>query len=90
MRSERTGPYNLGSEEMISINSLVDLISDIAGKTLVKKHIDGPLGVRGRNSDNTLIANDLGWKPSQKLRTGLETTFAWIQEKVNNNCQDIK
>ena len=59
LRSEKTGPYNIGSEEMISINDFVDLIADVAGKTINKVHIDGPLGVRGRNSDNTLIKPNL-------------------------------
>ena len=83
LRSSFEGPVNIGSEEMVSINQLVDLVADIAGKTIHKNHIAGPLGVRGRNSDNTLIGEQLGWKPSQTLRAGLEKTFAWIESQVN-------
>jgi nucleoside-diphosphate-sugar epimerase len=77
-----TGPVNIGSEEMVSINQLAELIMQIAGKNLTIKHIPGPLGVRGRNSDNRLIAEKLGWKPSRPLREGLEKTYRWIQEQV--------
>ena len=83
LRSSFEGPVNIGSEEMVSINQLVDLVADIAGKTIHKNHIAGPLGVRGRNSDNTLIGEQLGWKPSQTLRAGLEKTFAWIESQVD-------
>ena len=83
LRSSFEGPVNIGSEEMVSINQLVDLVADIAGKTIHKNHIAGPLGVRGRNSDNTLVGQQLGWKPSQTLRAGLEKTFAWIESQVN-------
>jgi GDP-D-mannose 3', 5'-epimerase len=83
-RSEFEGPVNVGSEEMVSINQLVDLVSDIAGKKIVKKHIPGPLGVRGRNSDNRLIEKKLGWKPSATLRSGLEKTYDWIERQVRN------
>jgi nucleoside-diphosphate-sugar epimerase len=82
-RSSFEGPLNVGSQEMVTLNQLVDLVSDIAGKTLHKNHIAGPLGVRGRNSDNTLIAEKLGWKPSQPLKIGLEKTYAWIESQVH-------
>jgi nucleoside-diphosphate-sugar epimerase len=85
-RSGFEGPVNIGSEEMVTINGLVDLVSDIAGKTLHKNHISGPTGVRGRNSDNRLIAEKLGWKPSQPLRDGLEITYAWIEQQVGRNA----
>jgi nucleoside-diphosphate-sugar epimerase len=78
MESDFTGPVNIGSEEKISINDLVALVSDIAGKKIRIRHIPGPLGVRGRNSDNRLIREKLGWAPSQSLRTGLEHTYRWI------------
>lgn len=84
-RSARTGPYNIGSEEMVTINQLVDLVSDIAGKRLEKRHIEGPQGVRGRNSDNALIREELGWAPSASLRAGLEKTYAWIEQQVMRN-----
>lgn len=84
-RSEFEGPVNIGSDEMVSINQLVDLVGDIAGKRLHKRHIPGPTGVRGRNSDNRLIEEKLGWRPSQSLVAGLETTYAWIEEQVRAN-----
>ncbi len=90
LRSELSGPYNIGSDEMISINNFVDLIADIAGKTINKVHIDGPLGVRGRNSDNKLIKNELKWAPSQPLKIGIEKTYKWIEEKVSNGEVDFK
>jgi nucleoside-diphosphate-sugar epimerase len=84
-RSDFEGPVNVGSEEMVTINQLVDLVSDIAGKRVVKKHVPGPLGVRGRNSDNRLIGQKLGWKPSATLRSGLEKTYEWIERQVYRN-----
>lgn len=84
-RSEFTGPVNIGSEEMVTINGLVDLVADIAGKRVHKNHIPGPTGVRGRNSDNRLIGERLGWKPSQPLRAGLEKTYQWIEQQVHSN-----
>lgn len=86
MRSEFTGPVNIGSEEMVTINQLVDTVADIAGKTIHKNHIPGPVGVRGRNSDNRLIQERLGWAPSQSLRAGLERTYAWIEQQVMRNA----
>ena len=85
MRSDFEGPVNIGSEERVTINQLVDIVSDIAGKKLHKHHIPGPLGVRGRNSDNRLIEQKLGWKPSQPLRAGLEQTYAWIERQTRHN-----
>jgi nucleoside-diphosphate-sugar epimerase len=70
---------------MVTINQLVDYVSDIAGKKVIKKHIPGPLGVRGRNSDNKLISQKLGWKPSATLRSGLEKTYEWIERQVHSN-----
>ena len=82
LRSGLEGPYNIGSNEMISINDFVDLISDVAGKTINKVHIEGPLGVRGRNSDNEKIKKELNWAPSKPLREGIEKTYQWIEKKV--------
>jgi GDP-D-mannose 3', 5'-epimerase len=79
------GPVNVGSDEMVSINQLVDMVADIAGKTLHKKHILGPTGVRGRNSDNRLIKEKLSWRPTALLRDGLEKTFAWVEQQVGRN-----
>lgn len=82
MDSSFSGPVNIGSEEMVSINDLAMMVADIAGKTIRIKHIPGPLGVRGRNSENTLIKQKLYWAPEQPLRFGLEKTYAWIAEQV--------
>jgi nucleoside-diphosphate-sugar epimerase len=83
--SEHQGPFNIGSEEMVTINELVDIVASIAGKKLVKKHIPGPIGVRGRNSDNRLIFGTLGWKPTASLRDGLERTYQWIEQQLGSN-----
>jgi GDP-D-mannose 3', 5'-epimerase len=80
------GPVNIGSEEMVTINQLVDIVSDIAGKKVGKNHIPGPVGVRGRNSDNRLIQEKLGWAPSQTLRSGLDTTYQWIHQRAFSNA----
>lgn len=82
LRSSFTGPVNVGSDEMVTINQLVEIVANIAGKKLTIRHIDGPLGVRGRNSDNRLIKQRLGWAPTQNLHAGLEKTYAWIEEQV--------
>ena len=84
MNSEFIGPVNIGSDEMVTINQLVDLVSSIENKKLNKIHIDGPLGVAGRNSDNNLIYKKLGWKPNMKLIDGLRKTYEWIKKQVNN------
>jgi GDP-D-mannose 3',5'-epimerase len=84
MRSDFTGPLNIGSEEMVSINKLAKMIMEIADKKLSIKHIDGPLGVRGRNSDNKLIKKVLGWAPALPLKQGLTTTYRWIECQVRN------
>jgi GDP-D-mannose 3',5'-epimerase len=83
-RSDWTGPVNIGSDEMVTINQLTDIVMDIAGKKLEKKHIPGPLGVRGRNSDNKLIFKKLNWRPSESLKKGLEKTYEWIEQQVKN------
>ena len=82
MRSSWTGPVNIGSEEMVTINQLAEIIMKIAGKKLRIKHIPGPLGVRGRNSDNRLIRSKLRWAPSMPLKKGLAITYAWIKDQV--------
>ncbi|MDP9052695.1 MAG: NAD-dependent epimerase/dehydratase family protein [Acidobacteriota bacterium] len=82
MQSDFTGPVNIGSEEMLNINELAMLIMEIAGKPLRIKNIPGPLGVRGRNSDNRLIRERLGWAPHRSLREGISTTYKWIQQQV--------
>jgi len=89
MDSEWCGPVNIGSEEMVTINGLAEIIIDISGKKLGIKHISGPLGVRGRSSDNRLIHEKLGWAPKRSLREGLETTYGWISQQVEKaNASD--
>jgi GDP-D-mannose 3',5'-epimerase len=83
MRSKNTGPYNIGSEEMISINDFAKLIMQIADKPLQIKNITGPEGVRGRCSDNTLIKRDLNWQPKYSLREGINITYKWIYNQLN-------
>ena len=82
MESDFAGPVNIGSEEMVTINQLVQMVTTIADKTIRIKHIPGPLGVRGRNSDNRLIQEKLGWTPSRPLMEGLEKTYEWIMQEV--------
>lgn len=84
MRSEFYGPVNIGSEEMVSINNLVSMVSSIANKKISIKNIDGPVGVNGRNSDNKLILEKLGWAPSESLEKGLSKTYSWILEQVQS------
>ena len=83
MRSDFEGPVNIGSEEMVTINELAQYAIDISGKNITIKNIDGPTGVRGRNSDNKLIQEKLGWSPNYPLYDGLTETFNWINKQVN-------
>ena len=83
LRSEVDIPLNIGSDFLVSINELVDMISDIAGKTIHKVHIDGPVGVRGRVSDNRLVREKLNWSPKVDLRHGLALTYEWIDSQLN-------
>ena len=82
MDGEFMGPVNIGSEEMVTINGLADIAAKVSGKTITKKHIDGPLGVRGRNSNNDLIREKLGWDYSQPLEEGIRKTYKWIQSQI--------
>ena len=84
MDSDFTGPVNIGSEAMVTINSLVQMIMEIAGKHLYMRHVPGPQGVRGRNSDNRLLGEKLGWVPSRPLREGLAQTYRWIEAQVHS------
>jgi nucleoside-diphosphate-sugar epimerase len=85
MISDFTGPVNIGSEEMVTINQLVKIVSQVAGKNISIKNIPGPTGVRGRNSDNKLIKEKLNWAPSQPLVDGITKTYKWIEQKVYEN-----
>ncbi len=89
IRSDWTGPVNIGSDEMVTINQLAEMAMNIAGKNLSIKHISGPLGVRGRKSDNTMIQEKLCWAPSFPLKKGLEKTYAWINEQVQKAKQNL-
>jgi nucleoside-diphosphate-sugar epimerase len=82
MESDFSGPINIGSEEMIAINDFAKMVIDISGKNLTINNIPGPEGVRGRNSDNALIEEKLQWKPSLKLREGMEKTYSWVSAQV--------
>src|SRR5215204_682680 len=82
MRSDLSGPFNIGSEEMVTINGLAKMIMDMADKPLKVRNIAGPVGVRGRNSDNRLIQDQLGWAPHQPLANGLASTYRWINQQV--------
>jgi len=84
MDSDFMGPVNIGSEEMVTINQLVETAEKVSGKTVNKIHIDGPLGVRGRNSNNDLIRKELGWDYSQTLEEGIRITYQWISEQIAN------
>jgi nucleoside-diphosphate-sugar epimerase len=84
MQSDFHEPINLGQDRMVTINELADIVGDIAGVRIVKKHVDGPMGVRGRNSDNTLLRRALGWTPEVTLEEGLARTYGWIEEQVSN------
>ena len=83
MNSDFSGPVNIGSEEMISINDFAKMIIKISGKNLKLKHISGPLGVQGRNSDNKLYSEKIGWVVSEPLLNGLTKTYEWINKNVN-------
>jgi nucleoside-diphosphate-sugar epimerase len=82
MESEFIGPVNIGSEEMVTINQLVETAAKVAGKQVEKNYIDGPLGVRGRNSNNDLIREKLGWDYAMTLEEGIGKTYNWISEQI--------
>lgn len=82
MQSDYAEPLNLGQDRLISINQLADVVADIAGVSIVKRHVSGPQGVRGRNSDNTRLREVLGWEPEISLEDGLARTYEWIERQV--------
>ena len=88
MDSDFIGPVNIGSEEMVTINQLVDTAAKVAGKTIDKNHIDGPLGVRGRNSNNDLIRKELGWDYEQTLEEGIRQTYNWIMREIAKDVME--
>lgn len=89
MESDFPGPVNIGSEEMVTINQLAEMVMNVAGKKLSLRHVKGPLGVRGRNSDNRLIFEKLRWRPSQPLRDGIAKTYRWIAEQVRAHSESF-
>ena len=89
MESNFTGPVNLGSERMISINQLVFLIGKLVGKSVCIRNVEGPMGVMGRNSDNRLIREKLGWAPQDNLEDGLLKTYNWIQQQIIQSKKDV-
>ena len=90
MESDVREPINLGSDELVTINQLVDIVEDIAGVKLKRNYkLDAPKGVRGRNSDNTLIQKLLGWEPSIRLEDGLEKTYAWIYDEMTSGKASV-
>jgi nucleoside-diphosphate-sugar epimerase len=86
MDSDFAGPVNIGSEEMVTINKLAEIAMEVAGKKLTIRHIQGPLGVRGRNSDNKLYREKIGWEQSMTLREGIEKTYWWIKGQLKRNA----
>ncbi len=89
MKSTYPEPLNLGQDRMVTINQLADMVANIAGIHIVKKHIPGPQGVRGRNSDNTRLREVLGWEPEITLEEGLARTYAWIEDQVKENIHKV-
>ncbi|HEX6280052.1 MAG TPA: NAD-dependent epimerase/dehydratase family protein [Pyrinomonadaceae bacterium] len=87
MRSDFYEPLNLGQDRMVSINELADIIAAIAGIEIEKVYIDGPMGVRGRNSDNSRLKQVLGWEPQISLEDGLSVTYRWIEEEVKTSLE---
>ena len=87
MRSDHSEPINLGQDRMLSINELADIIANIAGIEITKKHVDGPQGVRGRNSDNTRLREVTGWEPQISLEDGLKVTYKWIEQQVFDSAK---
>jgi GDP-D-mannose 3', 5'-epimerase len=87
-RSNWSGPVNIGSDEMVTINALAEMLMQIAGKRLTLQHVPGPIGVRGRNSDNTLIENRLRWRPTEPLVAGLRKLYPWIADRVQARRQN--
>jgi len=89
MESDFMGPVNIGSEEMVTIDQLVEIAAEVAGKQIVIKHVSGPTGVRGRNSDNALIREKLGWDYSMPLREGIAKTYEWIAGQIHEGSSAV-
>ena len=89
MESDYRHPLNLGSTEMVSINDMIRIIQNFEGKSSPIRHIPGPEGVRGRNSENSLIKQIIGWEPSTTLRDGLKKTYDWIKTEITKSEEDL-
>ena len=89
MKSDFLGPINIGSEEMVTINQLVETAAKVSGKNIKRKHIDGPLGVRGRNSNNDLVREKLNWDYSMSLEEGIDKTYSWIESQIFEKSNNI-
>jgi GDP-D-mannose 3', 5'-epimerase len=90
MRSDHHEPINLGQDRMVTINELADMVAKAAGVEITKKHVDGPMGVRGRNSDNDTLRRVLGWEPAISLEEGIEKTYKWIERQVNEKLPETR
>ena len=90
MRSDWIGPVNIGSDEMVSINQLAEMVISLSNKAISIKNIDGPLGVRGRNSENSLYKKMMGWRVSQPLIEGIKKTYPWIDDQLQSKGKDIQ
>ena len=90
MDSDFIGPVNIGSEEMVTINELVEIAARVSGKEVTKMHIDGPTGVRGRNSNNDVVRRELGWDYSQTLEEGIRKTYNWISGQIEKANELMK
>jgi nucleoside-diphosphate-sugar epimerase len=90
MRSDFSAPLNLGQDRMVSINQLADMIADLASIEIIKRHVPGPQGVRGRNSDNTKLREVLGWEPQVTLEEGLAVTYRWIEQQVFSAAPQVE
>ncbi len=90
MRSDFRDPLNVGQDRSVSINELVDMVAQTAGIDVVKRHIPGPMGVRGRNSDNTLLRQVLDWQPAVSLEDGLRSTYLWIEEQLREQLGESR
>jgi nucleoside-diphosphate-sugar epimerase len=85
MRSDYHQPLNLGQDRSVTIDELVDIVADAASIRITKRHVPGPQGVRGRNSDNTRLRQELAWEPRISLEEGIRRTYAWIEDQVRND-----
>ena len=90
MRSDYAEPLNLGQDRLISINQVADLVSEVAGVTVKRRHVPGPEGVRGRNSDNTRLRAALGWEPRISLEDGFRKTYDWIEAQVREQLDVVE